>query len=71
MDFITRLPRSKGVDTIFVVVDRLSKYEHFLALKHPFLVGWVAELFMKVVVRPHRVPKSIVYDRDLIFISHL
>ena len=34
MDFISSLPHSKGYDTIFVVVDRLSKYSHFLLLKH-------------------------------------
>lgn len=36
MDFITRLPKSKGLEAVFVVVDRLSKYSYFILLKHPY-----------------------------------
>lgn len=51
MDFIEGLPLPKGYDTILVVVDRLSKFAHFLRLKHPFTAPKVAALFMTEVVR--------------------
>ncbi|KAL4554713.1 hypothetical protein LXL04_037315 [Taraxacum kok-saghyz] len=70
MDFITGLPKSKGFDTILVVVDRLSKYSHFLLLKHPYTAKTVAELFVREIVRLHGIPKSIVSDRDPLFISN-
>lgn len=36
MDFIVKLPKVKGFDTILVVVDHLSKYRHFIAIRHPY-----------------------------------
>ena len=56
--------------TIFVVVDRLSKSTHFLALSHPYTAKMVAEKFLEGVVKLHGLPKSIISDRDPIFISH-
>lgn len=47
MDIISGLLKSAGFDVIMVVVDRLSKYGHFLLLKHPFTDKRVAEKFMK------------------------
>jgi len=42
MDFIEGLPKSRGKDTILVIVDRLSKYAHFLTFSHPFSAAMVA-----------------------------
>ncbi|MCH86853.1 transposon Tf2-1 polyprotein, partial [Trifolium medium] len=70
LDFITGLPKSKGYDAILVVVDRLSKYSHFILLKHPYNAKSIAELFVKEVVRLHGIPQSLISDRDPIFISH-
>lgn len=69
MDFITCLPKSKGFSIILVVVDRLSKYAHFMALKPPISARSVAETFIREVVRLHGIPKSIVSDRDSMFVS--
>ena len=70
MDFIEGLPPSQGKNTIFVVVDRLSKSAHFLALTHPFSAKMVAEKIVDGVVKLHSMPSSIISDRDPIFISN-
>lgn len=70
MDFIKGLPLSNGRDTILVVIDRLSKSAHFLALSHFYTAKMVVEKFVEGVVKLHGMPRSIISDRDRVFISH-
>ena len=51
IDFIDGLPQSGGYNFIFVVVDRLSKYAHFISLKHPYTAVTVVAAFAKEVIR--------------------
>jgi len=69
MDFIEGLPKSQGYNVILVVVDRLTKFAHFVAVKHPYTAADIAQLFMDNIVKLHGLPQSIVFDRDTIFVS--
>ncbi|KAI3796223.1 hypothetical protein L1987_38889 [Smallanthus sonchifolius] len=70
MDFITKLPRTaKGHDTIWVIVDRLTKSAHFLPIRETYSSEKLAEVFINEIVSRHGVPLSIVSDRDTRFTS--
>ena len=69
MDFIKGLLLVHGYFVIFVVVDRLSKYAHFSALSHPFSAKSVDEFFVRDVARLHGMSRTIVSDRDRVFMS--
>jgi hypothetical protein len=71
MDFITGLPRTKsGYDSIWVVVDRLTKVAHFIPVKTTYTSARLAKIYMNRIVCLHGVPKSIVSDRGTQFTSH-
>lgn len=69
IDFIDGLPISSNKSVIFVVVDRLSKYAHFLPLSHPYTAQSVAKLFFDNIFKLHGMPATIVSDRDPLFTS--
>ena len=65
MDFVTKLPKTvKGHDTIWVIVDRLTKSAHFLPMREAGPVDKLAKLYVDEIVSRHGVPLTIVSDRD-------
>ncbi|KAI3724789.1 hypothetical protein L1987_64555 [Smallanthus sonchifolius] len=70
MYFITKLPRTPtGCDTIWVIVDRLTKSAHFLAIKETDKMDKLTRTYLKEIVSRHGVPISIISDRDARFTS--
>nr|GEX43565.1 putative reverse transcriptase domain-containing protein [Tanacetum cinerariifolium] len=70
MDFITKLPKTaNGYDTIWVIVDRLTKTTYFLTMRKTNPIEKLKKLYMKEVVTRHGVPVSIIFDRDGRFTS--
>ncbi|XP_058734067.1 uncharacterized protein LOC131605768 [Vicia villosa] len=69
MDFITHLPSSSGHTAIWVICDRLSKFVHFIPLPTHFTAKDLANRFTVEIFRLHGSPKTIVSDRDPIFLS--
>nr|GEW41645.1 putative reverse transcriptase domain-containing protein [Tanacetum cinerariifolium] len=70
MDFITKLPRTQsGYDSIWIIVDRLTKFAHFIPVNEKFKTKKLAQVYLKEIVCKHGVPGSIISDRDPIFAS--
>nr|GEX16049.1 putative reverse transcriptase domain-containing protein [Tanacetum cinerariifolium] len=71
MDFITKLPKSpQGFDTIWVIIDRLTKSAHFLAIRENDPLDKLARLYLNRIVARHGIPVSIMCDRDGRFTSN-
>jgi hypothetical protein len=71
MDFVEGLPPSGSANALLVVVGKLSKYAHFIPLRHPFTTTTVARLFMDNIYRLHGMPLVIISDHDCVFTSAL
>ncbi|GJU68343.1 putative reverse transcriptase domain-containing protein [Tanacetum coccineum] len=72
MDFITKLPKSSsGHDTIWVIIDILTKSAHFLPIREDYKTEKLAKIYTNEIVARHGVPISIISDRDGRFMSHL
>ena len=68
MDFITVLPkRKKKNNSIFVVVDKLSKETHFILVKSTYKVVHIVDIFLKEIFRLHGIPKEIISNRNMKF----
>ena len=69
MDFITSLPKSKKQnDSIFVVINKLSKETHFIPMNSTYKAINIADIFLKDILRLHKIPKEIIADQDVKFI---
>jgi transposase InsO family protein len=69
MDFVEGFPKSGRFDGVLVVVDKFSRYAHFIAISHPYTAATVARLFLDNIFKLHSMPLSIISDRDRIFTS--
>lgn len=70
MDFVTGLPKvSGGFDSIFVVVDKLTRVAHLIPIRTTATAADIAQIFIKEIVRLHGIPARIISDRDAKFTS--
>jgi hypothetical protein len=67
MDFVEGLPQSGLANCILVVVDKFTKYVHFLSLKHPYTASSVAKLYLDQIYRLHGLPFHCVRQRQGVY----
>jgi len=71
VNFITKLPMSKGHDSILVICDRFSKISHFVATTEKTMAEGLARLFRDNVWKLHKLPESVILDKGLQFAAGL
>jgi hypothetical protein len=71
LDFIEGLPKSGGFDVILVVIDKFSKYAHFIPMSHPYTTLSVAQPYFNNIYKLYRLPEALISDRDKVFTSTL
>ncbi|KAL0297856.1 UNVERIFIED_CONTAM: hypothetical protein Sangu_3175800, partial [Sesamum angustifolium] len=64
IDLTKGLPNSEAKESLLVVVDRLTKYSHFLPLRHPYTIASIAKIFFDNIYKLHGFPVSIVNDKN-------
>ena len=69
MDFVEGLPLSGSANVIMVVVDKFSRFAHFVALRHPISAASVARAFLDHIYKLHGLPLAIISNRDRLFSS--
>ena len=70
MDFISKLPRTaRGVDSIWVIVDRLTKSTYFIPIQESISAEKLADIYIREIVARHEVSVSVISDRDVRFTS--
>lgn len=69
MNFIEGMPKSNGKQVIWVIVDHMSKYAHFLSLSHPYSAASLGQMFMDNIFKLHGTSSEIISDREPRFIS--
>lgn len=69
LDFVEGLPPSDKYNAILVMIDKFTKYGHFIPLSYPFTALQVAQLYIHSIYKLHGLPKTIISDRDRIFTS--
>jgi hypothetical protein len=69
LDFIEGLPSSDRFNAILVVIDKFTKYGHFIPIHHPYTALQIAKIYLDNIYKLHGLPQYMISDRDPIFTS--